>query len=93
MNDCINACLGDTNCIFVCVEMYDSDKQKCPCGKKCPLGCPCEDCDDCFKCEEDNCGDLEKNQDLKEVYRYLTKIVSFNIESLSLTHRPLQFNK
>ena len=37
MNDCIDACLGDTNCIFVCVEMYDSDKQKCPCGKNAPL--------------------------------------------------------
>ena len=91
MNDCINACFGDTNCIFNCVEIYDNEKQKCPCGKKCPLGCPCEDCDDCFQCEEDKCVDLEKNQDLKEVWRHLTKIVSFYIEFLSLPRRPPQF--
>ena len=65
MNDCIHACDGSTNCIYSCVETYDSEKQKCPCGKKCPLGCPCQDCDDCFQCEEDKCVDLE--QDLIEV--------------------------
>ena len=74
LNDCIDSCNGNTSCIYSCVSTFDNEKERCPCGKKCPLGCPCEDCDDCFQCDENKCVNLGENQDLKEVCRHLQDI-------------------
>ena len=42
MSTCIFQCqYDDIICLTSCRQHFESDMEKCPCGKQCPNGCPC----------------------------------------------------
>ena len=51
LNDCIDGCSNEINCVSSCASRFVVALERCPCGARCPDGCPCLGCSDCWECE------------------------------------------
>merc|ERR1719284_676793 len=62
-NECNIACDIDFVCVNNCYLELAENNKLCPCGEKCPQGCPCIDCPECWSCEADpECKDIFANE-------------------------------